>query len=154
MAGSFTQELLEAHTGVELLQMMADGELNGPPIAKLMNFYLSDVEKGRAVFRGTPTLDHYNPAGTVHGGWAATILDSALGCSIQSMLPKGVMFTTIEIKVNMVRPMFDTTGEVICESTVLHFGRTIATSQATLKNAEGKLFAHGTSTCAVLPYRK
>ncbi len=147
---SFTPELLSRHTGLELLQMMASGELNGPPIAKLLNFYLSEVERGRAVFRGTPTQDHYNPAGTVHGGWSATILDSALGCSIQSMLPIGVMFTTVEIKVNMVRPMFDTTGEVICESNVLHYGRTIATSEGTLKNAEGKLIAHGTCTCAVL----
>ena len=153
MTGSFSKELLMTHTGVELLQMMADGEIDGPPIAKLLNFYLADVDKGRVVFRGTPTLDHYNPAGTVHGGWAATILDSALGCSVQSMLPKGVMFTTVEIKVNMVRPIFDTTGEVVCESNVLHFGRTIATSEGTLKNADGKLLAHGTSTCAVLVNR-
>ncbi len=151
MAGSFTKELLEKYTGVELLQMMIDGKFPGPPIAKLLNFYLAEVKIGRAVFCGTPTLDHYNPAGTVHGGWAATILDSALGCSVQSKLPKGVLFTTVEIKVNLVRPLFDTTGELICESNVLHFGRTIATSDATLKNAEGKLFAHGTSTCVILP---
>lgn len=154
MAGSFSQEMLMQHTGVELLQMMADGDLPGPPIAKLLNFYLAEVEKGKAIFRGTPTLEHYNLAGTVHGGWAATILDSALGCSVQSMLPKGVMFTTVEFKVNLVRPLFDTTGEVVCESNVLHFGRTIATSDATLKNAGGKLLAHGTCTCAVLPMRK
>lgn len=154
MAGSFSPELLAKHTGVELLQMMADGVLDGPPIANLLNFYLAEVEKGKAVFRGTPTLDHYNPAGTVHGGWAATILDSALGCSVQSMLPRGVMFTTVEIKVNLVRPMFDTTGEVVCESNVLHFGRTIATSEGTLKNAGGKLLAHGTCTCAVIATNK
>jgi uncharacterized protein (TIGR00369 family) len=154
MSVSFTPELLAKHTGVELLQMMADGEINGPPIAKLLNFRLTEVEKGRAIFRGTPSAEHYNPAGTVHGAWAATILDSALGCSIQSMLPIGMMFTTVEIKVNMVRPMFDTTGEVICESNVLHFGRTIATSEGTLKNSVGKLIAHGTCTCAVLTPRQ
>jgi uncharacterized protein (TIGR00369 family) len=88
--------------------------------------------------------------GTVHGGWAAAILDSALGCAVHSMLPVGTGYTTIEFKVNLVRPMFDKTGEVVCEGNVLHFGRTIATSEATLKRADGKLIAHGTCTCAIM----
>ena len=149
MAGSFTPELLNKHTGVELLQMMAEGVLDGPPIARVLNFYLAEVAKGKAVFRGTPTLEHYNPAGTVHGGWYASILDSALGCAVQSMLPAGVMFTTVEFKVNLVRPLFEDTGEVECEGNIVHFGRTIATSEARLVRGDGKLVAHATSTCAV-----
>lgn len=151
--GSIVPEMIMQHSGLELLQMMARGEIPGPPIAKVMNFILDEVELGRAVFRGAPTLDHYNPAGTVHGGWPATILDSALGCAVQSKLPAGVIFTTIEFKVNLVRPLFDDSGEVTCEGNVVHFGRTIATSEARLIRADGKLVAHGTSTCAIFPMR-
>ncbi len=151
---SFKPEDLAKFSGLELLQKMTAGDLNGPPIAKLLNFYLAEVEKGQALFRGTPSFDHYNPAGTVHGGWSATILDSALGCAVQSMLPKGMIFTTVEFKVNLVRPLFDNTGEVVCVGNVLHFGRTIATSQATLKRGDGKLLAHGTCTCSIFPYKK
>ena len=147
--GSIAPELFLKHSGLELLQMMVEGNVPGPPIAKLMNFMLSEVGPGRAVFRGGPTLDHYNPAGTVHGGWAATILDSALGCAVQTKLPKGLVFTTIEFKINLVRPLFENSGEVVCEGNVVHFGRTIATSEATLKRAGGKLVAHGTATCAI-----
>jgi len=147
--GSIEPELFSKHSGLELLQMMAGMKIPGPPIAKLMNFILSEVGPGRAVFCGSPTLDHYNPAGTVHGGWAATILDSALGCAVQTKLPKGMVFTTIEFKINLVRPLFENSGELVCEGNVVHFGRTIATSEATLKRADGKLVAHGTSTCAI-----
>ncbi|MCF6322122.1 MAG: PaaI family thioesterase [Rhizobiaceae bacterium] len=147
--GSIEPKLFLQHSGLELLEMMAAGKIPGPPIAKLLNFILSEVDLGRAVFRGIPTLDHYNPAGTVHGGWPATLLDSALGCAVQTKLPRGMMFTTIEFKINLVRPLFENSGEVVCEGKVVHFGRTIATSEATLKRADGKLVAHGTSTCAI-----
>ena len=150
-AGTIPFELAQKHSGLELMAMMVAGELPPPPIARTLNFKLTEAEKGRAVFRGIPLFDHYNPLGTVHGGWPATILDSALGCAVQTMLPSGTGYTTVEFKVNLVRPMFETTGEVVCEGTVIHMGRTIATSEATLKNAEGKLIAHGTETCAIFP---
>lgn len=143
-------ELFLKHSGLELLQMMVGGRLPGPPIAKLLNFGLSEVSKGYAVFRGIPNLDHYNPAGTVHGGWPATLMDSALGCAVQSMLPAGVMFTTIEFKINLVRPLFEDSGEIVCEGNIIHFGRTTATSEAKMKKLDGKLVAHGTATCAIL----
>ncbi|MEZ5872503.1 MAG: PaaI family thioesterase [Nitratireductor sp.] len=149
--GSIPLEYVSSHTGIELFEKMLAGELPSPPIAKTMNFTLSEAEKGRAVFRGTPLFDHYNPLGTVHGGWAATILDSALGCCVHTMLPAGIAYTTIEFKVNLVRPMFSETGPVVCEGKVIHFGRTIATSEATLKTLDGKLIAHGTETCAIFP---
>jgi len=151
--GSIKPELFMKHSGLELLQMMADQKIPGPPIAKLMNFILSEVELGRAVFRGLPNLDHYNPAGTVHGGWPATIMDSALGCAVQTKLPAGMLFTTIEFKINLVRPLFENSGEVVCEGNIVHFGRTIATSEATLKRADGKLVAHGTCTCAIFKFQ-
>jgi uncharacterized protein (TIGR00369 family) len=143
-------QMVEKYSGIELLKMMIAGELAGPPIARLMNFHLSKVEPGIALFRGTPSLEHYNPAGTVHGGWAATVMDSALGCAVQSMCPKGVIYTTVELKVNLVRPLFDNSGEVECEGRIVHFGRTIATSEAKLTRADGKLVAHGSTTCAVM----
>ncbi len=149
IAASIRPELFAAHSGLELLQMMAAGELPGSPIAKLMNFYLSEVDMGQAIFRGIPTLDHYNPAGTVHGGWPAALLDSALGCAVHTMLPAGTLYTTIEFKINFVRPLFDNSGEVICHGSVIHFGRTTATSEAKLKRSDGKLIAHGTATCAI-----
>jgi len=150
---SIPPQLILKHSGLELLKMMIAGELPGPPIAKLMNFRISEVELGYAVFRGVPTRDHYNPTGTVHGGWAATIMDSALGCAVQSKLPAGMIFTTIEFKLNLVRPLFEESGEVVCESNVIHFGRTTATSEAKLKRADGKLVAHGTCTCALFKAR-
>lgn len=149
--GSLPPELVKQHTGLELFRMMIAGDIPPPPIAKTMNMRLTEAEEGRVIFRGIPQKRHYNPLGTVHGGWPAAILDSSLGCCVHTMLPKGMAYTTIEFKVNLVRPLFDTTGEVICEGTVVHMGRTIATSEATLKTAEGKLIAHGTETCAIFP---
>ena len=153
-SGCIDPKLFATHSGLELLSMMAAGKLPGPPIAEIMNFYLAEVSEGHAIFRGTPNLSHYNPAGTVHGGWPATILDSAMSCAVQTMLPKGMIFTTAEFKINMVRPMFDTTGEVTCEGKVIHSGRTIATSEGRLVRSDGKLLAHGSCTCAIFPVPK
>lgn len=152
--GTIPMDKLMQFSGLEVLQQMLDGEVPGPTIARTMNFTISEVSSGGAVFRGEALADHYNPLGTVHGGWAATIIDSALGCAVQSKLPKGVGFTTIEFKVNLVRPIFDHTGEVICEGNVIHIGRTIATCEATLKTKDGKLLAHGTATCAIFPIKQ
>ena len=138
------------YSGLEILEMIVRGELPGPAIARLLNFELIHVEAGRAKFQGEPGLEHYNPVGTVHVGWPATILDSAMGCAVQTRLPAGMIFTTAEFKVNLVRPLFHDSGRVHCESDVIHFGRTIATSQANLKLANGKLVAHGTCTCAIM----
>ncbi len=149
--GTIPLELAHNMRGIDLFHEMIAGRLPPPPIAKLLNFSLTRAEEGFAEFRGIPLAEHYNPLGTVHGGWPATILDSALGCCVQTMLPAGTGYTTIEFKVNLMRPMSDTTGEVICIGRVIHLGRTTAVSEATLKTADGKLIAFGTETCAIFP---
>lgn len=149
--GHIPFELLRTHSGLEQLRMLLAGKLPPPPISKTLGFYLAEAEEGRAVFRGTPRYEHYNPLGVVHGGWTATLLDSALGCAVHTMVPAGIGYTTVEFKVNLVRPLSDRSGETICEGRVVHFGRTIATSEATLKTQDGKLIAHGTETCAIFP---
>jgi uncharacterized protein (TIGR00369 family) len=101
------------------------------------------------VFRGLPGERHLNPLGTVHGGWTATLLDSTLACAVQTLLEKGEAYTTAEFKVNLTRPVTPDTGEVVCEGKVVHRGRTLALSEATLKDRDGKLLAFGTETCAV-----
>lgn len=151
--GSIPMANLMQSSGLEVLQQVIDGEVPAATIGRTMNFALSKVEPGIAVFRGLANSNHYNPLGTVHGGWFATILDSALACAVQTKLPKGIGYTTIEFKVNLVRPILENTGEVVCEGNVVHFGRTIATSEAKLKTIEGKLLAHGTASCAIFPLK-
>ncbi|MEM7291302.1 MAG: PaaI family thioesterase [Pseudomonadota bacterium] len=147
--GHIGTKLLLTTPGLELCERMISGELPPPPMSRLMNFRMSEVEEGRVVFKGTPLREHYNPAGVVHGGWASTILDSALGCCVWTMVPVGMVYTTAEYKVHLVRAITDKTGEVFAEAKVVHMGRKLATSEATLKTADGKLLAHGTETCAV-----
>lgn len=147
--GSVPVERLLTTPGLELMKEMIEGKLPPPPIARQMNFYLADGGDGYACFRGTPLREHYNPAGVVHGGWAATLLDSALGCCVWTRVPVGMAYITAEFKVNLVRPITDQTGEVISEARVVHIGRKLATSEGTLKTVDGKLLAHGTETCAI-----
>jgi uncharacterized protein (TIGR00369 family) len=142
---------LATYSGLELLQRIVDGKYPAPPIAALLNFTLSEVSEGRAVFHGMPSERHLNPLGGVHGGWAATLLDSALGCAVQTMLQKGEAYATVEFKVNLTRPITPKSGEVICEGRVVHKGKTLAVSEATLKDRNGKLLALGTETCSIFP---
>lgn len=149
--GCIPPERLMMSSGLELFDDMLAGRLPPPPIARLMNFNLTAAGDGFAEFRGIPLFDHYNPAGSVHGGWPATVLDSALGCAVQTKLPAATGFTTVEFKVNLVRPISKDTGEVVCRADVVHLGRTLAVSEATLKSPDGKLLAMGTETCAIFP---
>jgi uncharacterized protein (TIGR00369 family) len=149
--GTIPHEDLAIYTGLELLQRVIDRKYPAPSIGARLNFGLIEVSEGRAVFRGLPGTRHLNPLGGVHGGWAAAILDSALGCCVQTLLGKGEAYTTAEFKVNLTRPITPQTGEVVCEGRVIHKGRTLAVSEATLKDAKGKLLAFGTETCAIFP---
>ncbi|CAN7297013.1 PaaI family thioesterase [Aminobacter sp. LjRoot7] len=149
--GTIPHEDVHLFSGAELLQRVVDGLYPAPPIAAVINFGLTEVEAGRAVFRGLPGDRHLNPLGSVHGGWAATLLDSALGCAVHSTLDKGEAYTTVEFKVNLTRPITPKTGEVVCEGRVIHKGRTLAVSEATLKDKDGKLLAFGTETCSIFP---
>jgi uncharacterized protein (TIGR00369 family) len=144
-------ETLRAQSGLAFLQGMIDGRLPRPPISDVLNFYLIEVERGRAVFQGTPKPEHYNPLGSIHGGWPATLLDSCMGCAVHSTLAAGRGYTTVEFKLNLVRPIFADTGPLRAEGKVINGGRTIATSEGRLFGPDGKLYAHGTETCLIFP---
>jgi uncharacterized protein (TIGR00369 family) len=137
-------------SGLEFLQRFTKKELPPPPISALMDFTLTEVSPGRAVFTAEPAEFHYNPIGVVHGGLAATLLDSAMGCAVQSMLPPGVGYTTLEIKVNFVHALTAATGPVRSEGTVIHMGSRTATAEGRIVDRAGKLYAHATTTCMVL----
>jgi uncharacterized protein (TIGR00369 family) len=137
-------------TGLEFLRAIAAGELPGAPIADLLGFAPVEAEEGRVVFAAVPDDRHYNPIGTVHGGLAATLLDSAMGCAVHSTLPTGVGYTTLELKVNFVRPITSETGRILCEGTVVHRGGRVATAEGRVfAEADGAMLAHGTTTCLI-----
>jgi len=140
---------LASMSGLEFLQAIARGELPGPPIAKTLGFNLAEVEEGRAVFISEPGLHHYNPIGTVHAGFTATLLDSCMACAVQSTLPKGTGYTTMELKITLLRPVTKETGPVRAEGTLLSRGRRAATAEGRLTDAQGKLLAHATTTCLI-----
>ena len=137
--------------GLALFSEMVAGRLPAPPICKTLGIWLTEVERGRVVFAYEPVFDHYNPLGSVHGGIAATLLDSAMGCCVHTTLKAGTGYTTVEIKVNYVRAMTDKTGQVRVEGKVINVGSRIATSEGKLVDASGKLLAHGTTTCLLFP---
>ena len=137
--------------GLEMLKGIINGTQPHPPISELLGFHLVEVEHGRAVFESVPEFRHYNPIGTVHGGIAATLLDSALGCAVFSTLQKGEGWTTLELKVNFVRPITKDTGPMRAEGRLIHRGRSVATSEGDLKDRAGKLYAHATTTCMIFP---
>jgi uncharacterized protein (TIGR00369 family) len=139
-----------AMSGLDFLRTFVTGETSPPPIARLMNFQLTEVDEGHAVFEGEPGEYLYNPIGVVHGGLALTMLDSALGCAVQSTLPLGAGYTTLETKVNLVRVITAATGPLRCEANVVHVGRTTGTAEGRLTDAAGKLYAHGTTTCLII----
>ena len=138
-------------SGIEYMRALVAGELPAPPIAVTMRLQPIELEEGRVVFEGEPGEEHYNPIGVVHGGYAATLLDSALGCAVHTTLSAGVGYTSLGLEVKYVRPVTRDTGRVLCEASVLHRGRRQATAEARLTAAgSGKLLAHGLSTCMVL----
>jgi uncharacterized protein (TIGR00369 family) len=139
-------------SGLEYVRAVFNGTLPPPPIALTLGFEGGEAEVGRAVFRGEPGEHLYNPIGVVHGGFAMTLLDSALGCAVQTTLSRGEWYTTVETKVNFVRPITLETGPVLCEGTVVARGRRIGTAEGRLvAERTGKVLAHGTTTCLIEP---
>jgi len=137
-------------TGMEYLQeMIRTG--NSSPMASLLNMKLIEVEDGKSVFEAFPSAQFYNPQMRVHGGYMATLLDSALGCAVQTKLARGVGYGTIELKVNYVRKLVAETGRLVCAATVLHAGRSMLTSEGKVWGPDGKLYAHGSGTFLVFP---
>ena len=140
---------LAGMSGLEMMQAMLRGEVLYPPIAQTLDFTLMEVDEGRAVFQGTPGPAHLNPMGTIHGGWYATLLDSALGCAVHTMMPAGRGYTTAELGVNLVRAIGAKAPRVRAEGKVIHCGRQLATAEARLYGPDGTLYAHATTTCLV-----
>jgi uncharacterized protein (TIGR00369 family) len=136
--------------GLDFFRLMLAGDLPPPPMVALLGLRLVEAEAGRVVFAGTVAEAHYNGWGVAHGGYAATLLDSAMGCSINTTAPPGRTFTTLELKVNFIRPLSRETGELRCEARVLHAGARVATAEGRIVDAGGKIYAHGTTTCIVI----
>ena len=137
-------------TPLEYMRAIRDGRLPAPPIAKLISMDLVEVDEGKAVFQITPAEQHYNPIGVVHGGIAFTMLDSAMGCCVQTMLPAGKGYTTLEMKANLVRAITLKTGPIRAIGKIVHMGRQTATAEGRIEDSQGKLYAHGTTTCIIL----
>ena len=152
--GVVTPEILKSYDGIGFLRAIIDGTQPQPPFSELLGFHLVDVGEGRAAFEGVPEFRHYNPIGTVHGGFASALLDSALACAIFSTMLKGDTWTTLELKLNFVRAMTKDTGPVRAEGRVIHRGRTVATSEGDLKDRAGKLYAHASTTCMIFPAQR
>ncbi|MEV7992950.1 PaaI family thioesterase [Streptomyces sp. NPDC086077] len=138
-------------SGLEFLQDVLAGRLPAPPIAATLNFSLEEVEAGRAVFAMEPGEEHYNPIGSVHGGVYATLLDSAAGCAVQTVLPAGMGYTSLDLTLKFLRPITVDTGKVRAVGTVLSQGRRTALAQAELFDATDRLLAHATSSCMLIP---
>jgi uncharacterized protein (TIGR00369 family) len=137
-------------SGAELFAKLKAGELPPPPITKTLGMELVEVGEGRAEFSLEPQEFHYNPIGVVHGGIAATLLDSVMGCAVHTTLEAGVAYTTLELKVNYVGPILSDTGRITAIGDVIHRGGRIATAEGRVTRADGKLLAHATTTCAVM----
>lgn len=148
--GLASQDDFAAKSGREVLEAIISGEFPQSPISEKLTFWLVEVSEGFAAFEGEAGYHLLNPSGGVHGGWALTLIDSATGCAAFSLLPAGVGFTTVETKGNFNRPILKDTGRVRCEGRVINQGRRIITADSTLKAADGRLLAHGTSTIMVL----
>ncbi len=138
--------------GLEYLRALVAGKFPPPPLAQTVGFSLVEVAEGRAVFAIEPMEFHYNPSGAVHGGVACTLLDSAMGCAVHTTLPAGVGYTTVELKVNLVKGITVRTGLLHAEGRIIHRGNRIATAEGHLRGSDGRLYAHGTTTCIILPH--
>lgn len=148
-AGLATPQQVLGMTGLQVMTALLEGELPHPYMADTFDCELVELGDGLAIFQATPQLKHYNPLGSVHGGWYATLLDFALGCAVQTRLPAGRSYTTSQINLNIVRAANTMTGPLRCVGNALHVGRQVGTSEARIVGPDGKLYAHATTTCAI-----
>jgi uncharacterized protein (TIGR00369 family) len=140
-------------TGLQVFEAMFAGEIPPPPISKTLSFLLVEASPGHAEFQGRPLFDHYNPMGGVHGGWIATLLDSAVACAVHTLLPAGKAYTTVELKINYVKALTDRVPLVRAIGDVIFSGARIGTSQGRLVGPDGTLYAHATTTCLIMDAR-
>lgn len=143
------RDAVAAISGLDYLKAIKENRISPPPVANLVGYKLCEVDNGYAAFELNPEECHYNPFATVHGGILSTLLDTAMTSSVLSTLPEGVSCTTIEIKVNFIKPVTADTGILKCEASPLHVGKKIATAEGKLKDKNGLLYAHGVSTCSI-----
>ena len=151
--GIATPEQVQGKHGVQIFEAMFRGEIPRPPISATLNFVIVEAAAGHAEFQGTPLFAHYNPLGTVHGGWIATLLDSAVGCAIHTLVPPGKTYTTLELKVNFVRAVTTKVPLVRAVGQVIHLGGKIGTAEGRLVGPDGTLYAHATTTCLIMDPR-
>jgi len=147
------RSLMLSMPGLEYLRGILRGDYPAAPISATLHFYPVEFDHGRAVFEGVPERFAYNPLGSVHGGWAATLLDSALGCAVHTTLPAGKVYTTVDLSISLVRTITERVQRVRCEATLVHAGSTVATAQARLVDDTGVLCAHATTTCLIMTPR-
>lgn len=140
-------DTLRSVSGLEFLRRIIRGELPVAPISATLDFHLIEADPGRAVFQGLPARAHYNPIATVHGGWHATLLDSAMACAVQTLCEPGRAYTTLEFKIHCVRALTDAVGPVRAEGKVVASSRRMATAEGRLVDLDGRLYSHGTTTC-------
>jgi uncharacterized protein (TIGR00369 family) len=152
VVGCARPEQVAGLPAIEMFQAMFDGTLPAPPIGLTLDFIPVFMEPGRAVFQGRPNQRHYNPMGTVHGGWFATLLDSAVACAVHTMMPAGKASTTLELKLNIVRSLTDRVPLVRAEGKIVHLGGQTATAEGRLTDPDGKLYAHATTTCLLYDF--
>ncbi|MFI4929379.1 MAG: PaaI family thioesterase [Burkholderiales bacterium] len=140
-------------SGLQMFEAMLAGQVPRPPITTTLQFWLVEAQFGHAEFQGKPAFDHYNPLGSVHGGWMATLLDSAVGCAVHTLLPAGKAYTTLELKVNFVKALSDRVPLVRAIGDVIHSGSRVATAEGRLVGPDGTLYAHATTTCLIFEAR-
>jgi uncharacterized protein (TIGR00369 family) len=146
-----SRETIETLSGLELFKRIMSGEEPNAPYLDLIGAWFDSVSEGRVVCKSVPGLQHYNPMGVAHGGYASSLLDTAMGCAIHTLCKPGTGNMTLELKVNLVRAITKDVGELTAEGTIIHHGRTIATSEGRIVDANGKLYAHGNTTCMIVP---
>lgn len=147
--GVVARDVLVAEPGLSFLRGLIEGRHPAPPFSQATGIHLTEADPERVVFRGTPTSAFFNPLGTIHGGWTSAILDSAMACAVHTTLRAGEGYTTVEMKLNFVRPILPELGEVACEGIVVHRGGTLATAEGKLFDRGGRLLAHGSETCLI-----
>ena len=147
--GNISADQQKDMSGLEFVRGLADGTLPLNPMAETLGYDIVAAEPGRVIATAEPAMRHFNPAGTVHGGLAATMLDSCMGLAIQSVLDKGIFSTTLEFKISFVRPIMPETGTITAEGLVVNCGRRIGIAEGRLTDSRGRLLAHGTTTCLV-----
>jgi uncharacterized protein (TIGR00369 family) len=149
--GIVSKDIAGGMSGLAFLTGMLNRTYPAPPFTQTTGIWLVEAESGRVVFEAVPSTAFYNPLGTVHGGWISALLDSAMGCAVHSMLPSGQLYTTVDMSISFVRPVLESTGKLRCEGKIIHAGSRVATADGRLWDSAGRLVAHGSETCLVVP---